>query len=1462
MAEDPGTSPQGGAAFGLGDLRALARQVVTPITETLEPYPGLRPYQKDEASLFFGRDTQIFSVVDRLASSHFIAVTGPSGCGKSSLIRAGVIPKLEQGIHAGVGDRWVTAVTTPGGSPIRALAEAIHRDAAPELESFQPVRDMLGSGPDGLVRAVRTFVPATKGKVLLLVNQFEEVFRYDLRGGEEEAVRYVNLLLDVLKDPDAPLFVILTMRTDYIGNCTRFFGLPEAINSNLYLTPRLTEGEMRQAITEPARAFGGDVDEALCEELLRDIRSISRIDRRSVKHDKVSPLVDADRRSEHDHLPLMQHALMRMWSLARERAGDGEGEDGYTLRVDDYEEIGRLAGALNKHAEEIYGGLDDERRQISQQMFRRLTHRDIGHRDIRDPLHAGDMVNVVGLRSLNQLELVVSRFSGQDSSFIRLDGDGFDKDTMIDIGHEALIRNWDRLQTWVAREQKAKDTYFNIAQQKAFHRKTSPNWLGQSWIDENETWLQDLRDRDAAAIAAGVKAAKLPSTLWTNRYRGELEHAGIQFCSLDAATRFLDQSKEHWHAEEEAERRRAEAQQALAEQQRQHAEEAQRLAEAQRAQAEQMQKLAEQQKSQAEQRQRLAEQERQQAEQRQGLAETAHRRRTIVAGVGVLAVVLVALGFIQVQRQKSELAQLESQTVIKEAKAARDKVEADAQIQLQRRIRELSNLRNRLSGLVAEDRTEHLRNRLQLEQLTRGAQSWRHRVIYNPLIRARFGRQFLLQRQEFVSQWQKQMSAILAGAKASNIEVDEDEGFHLEEMRSYLREVDRTPFDIHSSIQGDLSQIPKVLTRPLVGQFSTFAVAPDGETVAVVVQPAPLKEEIRRYAVGGRKPIGVKQITARDLGVAERDLTFMQVFSVSFSPNGRLMMVEAGVTVPAPADDVSSGRLERPPMVLQKFLILDVESGSVLDVVTLDRAAGQRQEIAFSADAQHIAIVTRTGTYVTCAVGRCADAVVSPSADNQIGLVVESSGGSETISLVGLVHQEDGRFLSVYSSDKGSNLRVYELSSSAPSHRLAYRLDKNRNFSPDTFYYCAETHSLVGVSSRKRPVAHAWPMKSGQAAVPTCFWRFLIDAGDETGGVALWKMPTQERRWSKLRRTASRQAAALESSENVTSIGYFEAYLDPQQDEVSKFEFPDSVVAQPAIDRSGKRIFTYMKARSGLADKTAEPGNSSVAPFGTADENSPIYVWQSFSGHHLAQLAGDGAMAEASFGYDEETGNVLVAVPSGATDQVRVIPTRRTTAGGARQVRYRFDRRARSFVPGREDGKSIPARRFSDHSEIEAKRVDGGGIEISYRVPGAADTQTFSPGELAVDALSAAQVAAVSDDGTLIAVPVVSQSGDSGAAELESPPAMLVWQIRDDNLEAPRLMARVSHKSEVTDAIFLGGSRFLVTATKNHGVWLSAWRLDDLRAEICQRLAYYDLGTADELRRAGGVDVSGVCPLQ
>lgn len=92
------------------------------------PYPGLRPFRRDEDDLFFGREDQVDQLLDKLDETHFLAVLGTSGSGKSSLVRAGLLPALDSGFMGTAGARWTVAELRPGDQPFRRLAASLIED--------------------------------------------------------------------------------------------------------------------------------------------------------------------------------------------------------------------------------------------------------------------------------------------------------------------------------------------------------------------------------------------------------------------------------------------------------------------------------------------------------------------------------------------------------------------------------------------------------------------------------------------------------------------------------------------------------------------------------------------------------------------------------------------------------------------------------------------------------------------------------------------------------------------------------------------------------------------------------------------------------------------------------------------------------------------------------------------------------------------------------------------------------------------------------------------------------------------------------------------------------------------------------------------------------------------------------------------------------------------------------------
>jgi energy-coupling factor transporter ATP-binding protein EcfA2 len=246
------------------------------------PFPGLRPFEPEEDHLFFGREREIDDLLHRLGSHRFVAVVGTSGSGKSSLVRSGLIPALQGGFISKAGPDWRVSVLRPGEDPIGHLARALDAPdaigaAGAELVGTNRVLldATLRRGTLGLVDAVRLARIPRTDNVLVVVDQFEELFRFrrgrPAANSRDEAVVFVKLLIEAVSQREVPVNVVLTMRSDFIGECMAYPGLPEAINESLYLVPRMSRDELRSAITGPVAVAGGRIAPRLVVRLLNDV---------------------------------------------------------------------------------------------------------------------------------------------------------------------------------------------------------------------------------------------------------------------------------------------------------------------------------------------------------------------------------------------------------------------------------------------------------------------------------------------------------------------------------------------------------------------------------------------------------------------------------------------------------------------------------------------------------------------------------------------------------------------------------------------------------------------------------------------------------------------------------------------------------------------------------------------------------------------------------------------------------------------------------------------------------------------------------------------------------------------------------------------------------------------------------------------------------------------------------------
>ncbi len=499
------------------------------------PFPGLRPFEFHESDLFFGRDGQSEDLIAKLIPAHFIAVIGASGSGKSSLVRAGVLPALLSGFTPGTGSDWLIALMRPGHEPIANLARALNAPDVFGSEDRQSIplqialtEMALYRGSRGLIEAVHQANLAINENLLIVVDQFEELFRYAREhksdAVENEADAFVKLLLSARAQRELNIFIVLTMRSDFLGDCARFMDLPEAINESQYLIPRLTREQLREAITGPASIAGGEISQSLVNRLLNDIGE------------------------NQDQLPILQHALMRTWSEWRppqhnhqldHRPYDDRPVDRMNLCC--YDAVGGWRKTLSRHAEEALSELTPRQMQIAEKMFKLLTEKDRDNRDIR---RLTKMKEICGVAQANLGEVadVIDIFRTAGRSF--LTGPvttELSENSLIDISHESLIRNWDTLRKWVREEAASAKEYRRLAE-------TAYRFQGQKDELINGYGLQTALD---------WKKKQSPTPEWAERYFKDLPMV-LNFLELSQKKQEAKSAKEKNERQEKIKRAKRE----------------------------------------------------------------------------------------------------------------------------------------------------------------------------------------------------------------------------------------------------------------------------------------------------------------------------------------------------------------------------------------------------------------------------------------------------------------------------------------------------------------------------------------------------------------------------------------------------------------------------------------------------------------------------------------------------------------------------------------------------------------------------------------------------------------------------------------------------------------------------------------------------------------------------------------
>jgi len=501
-AKDPAERYADALGFA-GAFRAavsgLAEEAVPPPPdsvplELVNPYKGLRPFEEADAADFFGREALTERLVARLGedveAARFLTVVGPSGSGKSSLVKAGMIPALRRGALPG-SEKWFVVEMLPGAHPLDELEIGLLRVAADRPSGLM---QQLRRDERGLLRATRLALPTEDSELLLVIDQFEELFtRATDRAEGEHLLRSLHA---AVSDSRSRVRVVITLRADYYDRPLMHPEFSSLMRQRTEVVVPLTPEELAQAIQEPAEQAGAELEPGLVAAIVTDVSE------------------------QPGALPMLQYALTELF----------ERREGRLLTREAYQAIGGVSGALARRAEALYAGLDTASQEMTRQLFLRLVTLGEGIEATRRRVLRPALTSVMGdPEAMEDVEDVIDAFGKH--RLLTFDRDPETRIPTVEIAHEALLREWGRLREWVegSRDDVRAHQRLTAAAAEWTNADRDPGFLlrgtrldqFESWADTTdlalgqverdylETSLAERRGREAAEAARQVREKAL-----------------------------------------------------------------------------------------------------------------------------------------------------------------------------------------------------------------------------------------------------------------------------------------------------------------------------------------------------------------------------------------------------------------------------------------------------------------------------------------------------------------------------------------------------------------------------------------------------------------------------------------------------------------------------------------------------------------------------------------------------------------------------------------------------------------------------------------------------------------------------------------------------------------------------------------------------------------------------------------
>jgi DNA-binding SARP family transcriptional activator/WD40 repeat protein len=390
-------------------LRALRRAagtdvVATPaeaarLAETRNPYKGLKAFEESDADDFYGRDQLIDTLVGAVDRRRLVAVVGPSGSGKSSLVKAGLISRLRAG-----GEPPLITEMYPGAFPFEELEGAL---LGIGVNRTSLIEDLL-SDDRGLLRVLKQILPPGDKELVVVIDQFEELF--SVVADESTRRLFMDSLVNAISEPRSRLRVVITLRADFFDRPLQYPHFGEVLEAGLVPVTVPGGDDLARATVAPARSEGVEFEDGLVAQIVQDVSG------------------------QPGSLPLLQYALTELFDSRHSN----------TLSLAAYQRSGGVRAALGRRAEQIYEGLKPAEQTAIREAFLRMVTVDEHADDLRRRVRRSDLA---GIGNQKDLDGALQAYAA--ARLITFDSDPLTRGPTVEVAHEALLREWDRLQGWI-----------------------------------------------------------------------------------------------------------------------------------------------------------------------------------------------------------------------------------------------------------------------------------------------------------------------------------------------------------------------------------------------------------------------------------------------------------------------------------------------------------------------------------------------------------------------------------------------------------------------------------------------------------------------------------------------------------------------------------------------------------------------------------------------------------------------------------------------------------------------------------------------------------------------------------------------------------------------------------------------------------------------------------------------------